>query len=286
MRCSVELPVRAPEAIGRSAQLIEAAGFDACFVTDHPAPPRAWLEHGGHATLDPIAALAAAAAATTRLRLHTHVLIPAYRHPLLAAKEVATLQALSVGRVILGVAVGYLEAEFDALGVPFATRAARLDDALATMRAAWAGETGDTVVLPRCDVPPPVWVGGNTEAAMRRVIAHGAGWSPFPAPPRTAAAVGTAPIADIAALRRAVQRFRARAEEAGRDPDGFDICFTPFGHPAHRDVVDPAALVDEAGELAQAGVTWLAFHLPASDPQGFADAVQRYGEEALPALRA
>ncbi len=130
MKLSIELPVTDPDGIVSSARTIEAAGFDACFVTDHPAPSRAWLEHGGHATVDPFVALSAAAAVTTTLHLHTHCLIPAYRQPLLAAKAVATLDAISRGRVILGVAVGYLEEEFTALGVPFPERARLLDDAL------------------------------------------------------------------------------------------------------------------------------------------------------------
>jgi alkanesulfonate monooxygenase SsuD/methylene tetrahydromethanopterin reductase-like flavin-dependent oxidoreductase (luciferase family) len=136
VKLSIELPVAEADAIASCARAIEAAGFDACFVTDHPAPPRAWLEHGGHATMDPFGVLAVAAAVTSTLRLHTHCVIPAYRHPLLTAKAVATLDALSRGRVILGVAVGYLEEEFTALGVPFGDRASLLDDALHVMKAA------------------------------------------------------------------------------------------------------------------------------------------------------
>ncbi len=79
--------------------------------------------------MDPFGALGTAAAVTSTLRLHTHCLIPAYRHPLMTAKAVATLDVLSHGRVILGVAVGYLEDEFTALGVPFGERAQLLDDA-------------------------------------------------------------------------------------------------------------------------------------------------------------
>lgn len=280
MRWSLELPIGDPAGIPAAAAAIEAAGFDACFVTDHPAPSRAWLARGGHPTLDPFVALAVAAGATTRLRLQTNCVIPAYRHPLVTAKAVATLDAVSGGRVILGVAVGYLEAEFAALGVPFAERAERLDASLATMRAAWADELPDTTVLPApVQQPgPPVWVGGNSTAAMRRAIAHGSGWSPFPAAPRTAAAVGTAAIGDIDALADAVGRFRRLAADAGRDPDGFDICFTPFSHPAHRAVVDPAALVVEARDLAAVGVTWCAFRVPEPAWADYGAAIREVGE--------
>jgi probable F420-dependent oxidoreductase len=261
IRCTVELPITEPAAIGDHARAIEAAGFDACYVTDHPAPPRAWLEHGGHPTVDPFVALTAAAAATTTLQLHVHVLIPAYRHPLPTAKAIATLDAVSNGRVILGVAAGYLEPEFEALGVPFAERAARLDGALHAMKDAWTSD-GDPVVLPRpVQQPyPRIWVGGNTPAAMRRAVAHGTGWSPFPASSRMAAATGTAEIGDIDALARAIERFRKTAAEGGRGDDRFDICFTPFSYPAYRDDFDPAAVRAEVIEYERLGVTWIALH--------------------------
>ncbi len=287
MRFSVELPIDVPEDIGTCAAILDEAGVDACFVTDHPAPPRAWLETGGHITVDPFVALATAAAATRNLRVHTHCLIPAYRDPLLSAKAVATLDAVSGGRVMLGVAVGYLEAEFAALGVPYGERITRFDAALVAMKRAWAGTDETTVVLPApVQRPhPPIWVGGNSTAAMRRAIEHGAGWAPFPASTRTAAAVDTNSIADIDSLARAITRFRTMAADAGRDPGAFDICFTPFSHPAHKDLVDADVFVAEARVLADAGVTWLAFHLPKSTLGEFRRAVETYATEAFPTLR-
>jgi probable F420-dependent oxidoreductase len=287
VRLSVELPVGEPDALMTCALAIEDAGFDACYVTDHPFPSRTWLEHGGHATLDPFVALSFAAAATTRLRLHTNCLVPAYRNPFLTAKAVATLDACARGRVILGVAVGYLEAEFGVLRVPFGERARRLDDALVAMRAAWRGEVPGHVMVPApAQRPgPPIWVGGNSAAAMRRAVTHADGWSPFPASPRMAAAVDTAAIADLDMLAHAVARFRELAERAGRDAP-LDVCFTPFGHPAHKDVVDPDGFVAEARELAAAGVTWLAFHLPAPSIAAFCDTVASFGTAVVPYVRA
>ena len=105
------------------AMMGEQAGFDAAYVTDHPAPTDAWLASGGHQTLDPFVALSFVAAATERLLLQLHVLIVAYRNPFLSAKAIASLDALSGGRVIAGIAAGYLEGEFEALGVPPAFKA-------------------------------------------------------------------------------------------------------------------------------------------------------------------
>jgi probable F420-dependent oxidoreductase len=252
------------ELAGHSAAAIEAAGFDACFVTDHPAPKREWVASGGHHAADPFVELAFAAAATTTLRVHTHCLIPAYRNPVVAAHSAATLDARSDGRLIIGVALGYLEDEFTALGVPFAERFTRFDETIATMKSAWAGGRDDFELWPSpLQQPhPPIWVGGNSIAAMKRAIRHGNGWAPFAASKTMASAVGTTGITDVESLDVAIEKFHALAREAGRDPAEFDICFTPFSHPAYKDVVDPDAFVAEAAALAAIGVTWLAFHLP------------------------
>src|SRR5207248_1886493 len=121
------------DAVVSLSRAAEAAGFAAVFVTDHPAPPQRWVARGGHQTTDPLVTLAFAAAATTSLRVQTNLFVPAYRHPLVTAKAVATLDVLSEGRVILGVGAGYLEPEFAALGADFDTRNDGLDDALRTI---------------------------------------------------------------------------------------------------------------------------------------------------------
>ena len=147
MRYTVGIPVDqvdAPpefvtgDAIAEMAAAVEASGLDAVYVTDHPAPDDRWLAGGGHHAQEPLIALAFAAAATTRIRLHTHVYVAAYRNPFLAAKSVATLQNLSGGRVILGVAAGYLRPEFAALGVDFDARNDLLDESIVLMRRAWS----------------------------------------------------------------------------------------------------------------------------------------------------
>src|SRR5712691_5128289 len=117
MRFTVEYPIGSPEflepgTISRLAAAFEAAGVDAIAFTEHPAPSAKWLGDGGHLTLDPLTALAFCAATTTRLRLMTHLLVLAYRNPLLAAKQIATTDILSGGRLIVGVGGGYLRSEF------------------------------------------------------------------------------------------------------------------------------------------------------------------------------
>src|SRR3954469_8876346 len=194
MRFSLGLPthrVDAPaefvtgDAVAEISRAAEAAGFAAVFVTDHPAPPCRWVQGGGHVTTDPLVTLAFAAASTSTLRLQTNLFVPAYRHPLVAAKAVATLDLLSGGRVILGVGAGYLEPEFAALGADFERRNDVLDDALRTMRAAWSADAaGEVATTPRpAQQPgPPVWVGGNSKRAIRRAVELGQGWVPMPSP--------------------------------------------------------------------------------------------------------
>src|SRR3954465_9679040 len=137
MRSSVGLPVDhvtmadefvTGDAIAEMAAAAEAAGLATGVVTDHPPPPDHWLAGGGRHAQEPVVPLAFAAAATRRVMLHTHVYVAAYRNPFLAAKGVATLQNLSGGRVLLGVAAGYLRPEFAALGVDFDTRNDRLTE--------------------------------------------------------------------------------------------------------------------------------------------------------------
>lgn len=263
MRYSVGLPVDhvahsnefiTGDAIAEMAAAVEAAGLGAVFVTDHPAPDDRWLEGGGHHAQEPLVALAFAAAATTRISLHTHVYIAAYRNPFLAAKGIATLQNLSGGRVILGVAAGYLKPEFAALGVEFDTRNDRLDETIALMRRAWT-EPGIAVESDRYSArgvtqlpqPPtvPIWIGGNSAAAMRRAVEIGDGWSPFPNPPAAARAVKTPAITNLDDLATRLDAARRYAAEIGR-ADPLTICFAPFASTPDHTV------------FAELGIDWLA----------------------------
>jgi probable F420-dependent oxidoreductase len=256
MRYSVGLPVDhvhhveefvTGEAVAEMAAAVEAAGLDAVFVTDHPAPDERWLAGGGHHAQEPLVALAFAAAATRRVMLHTHVYVAAYRNPFLAAKGVATLQTMSGGRVLLGVAAGYLKPEF-------AARNDLLAETIALMRRAWT-ETGVEATTDRFSAravtqlpqpaPVPIWIGGNSTQAMRRAVEIGDGWSPFPNPPAAARAVKTPAITDLDELAVRLAAARAYADETGRT-EPLTVCFAPF----HRD--------DDHRRFAELGIEWLA----------------------------
>lgn len=273
----------------------EAAGFDAAYVTEHPFPGDGWLAAGGHHALDPMVALAIAAGATSRLRLHTNLYIPAYRNPFLAAKAVSSLDVVSGGRVILGVGAGYLEPEFAALGADFAHRNDRLDQALAAMKAAWSGATvtasgegwrapGNTMLPRPVQRPhPPIWVGGNSPRALRRAVEHGDGWSPFPVGRTGAGVTRTRPLASATDLRERLEQGAELAAVVGRT-EPLEVCFVPRGLGRGPGEVAPAAVVESCHELAAAGVTWVSVALPGGTVEAQLDAVAAFGEQVLPSV--
>jgi probable F420-dependent oxidoreductase len=176
--------------IRRIAEACDRSGFFYLAVSDHICVPRAQAAAMSTVWYDPVATLGFLAAATRSVHLLSYVYVAPYRHPLATAKAFATLDALSGGRVILGVGAGHLQGEFTALGVDFGQRGALLDEAIDVIAAAltdeypehhgarWSvhgvGQRPRPVQRPR----PPIWVGGSTKAALRRAAERGDGWLP------------------------------------------------------------------------------------------------------------
>jgi len=192
MELGVHLPhigrKASPENIRRCAMQAEQLGLADVWVSEHIIVPK----DGGYPPSpnfwDPVLTLTWAAACTERVRLGTSVLVLPMRHPLPLAKELATLQNLSKGRLILGAGVGWLEAEFAALGVPFRERGRRMDEGIAMMRAVWTqdpvtfharfipAEISELTMQPQPISPIPLWIGGNAEAALARTVRIADGW--------------------------------------------------------------------------------------------------------------
>jgi probable F420-dependent oxidoreductase len=203
MRVGIHLPhigrKAGPEAIRRAAVQAEELGFDDLWVSEHIIVPKDAAYPPSAIFYDPVLTLTWAAACTTRVGLGTSVLVLPMRHPLPLAKELATLQNLSEGRLILGAGVGWLEAEFAALGVPFSERGRRMDEGIAMMRAVWGNDPvsftaryipaviEDMRSLPQPEKPIPIWIGGSSEPAIKRALRldgwHGSRISPEQAGP-------------------------------------------------------------------------------------------------------
>jgi probable F420-dependent oxidoreductase len=237
-----------PFATARGAEVMargaEAAGFDSIWTFEHVVAPRGYesrypYSRTGRAPMleevdlpDPVVWLSWAGAHTTTLRLGTGILILPQRNPVVLAKELATLDALSGGRVRLGIGVGWLREEFEALDVPFERRGARTDEHVEALRALWGADAGatyhgefvsfdDCVSLPS---PPggtvPITVGGHSEAAARRAGRLGDGY--FPAIDAETVATGGITAA-LDRLEHLVDLARRTAEEHDRDPDALEV---------------------------------------------------------------
>jgi alkanesulfonate monooxygenase SsuD/methylene tetrahydromethanopterin reductase-like flavin-dependent oxidoreductase (luciferase family) len=162
-----------PDVLRRWALTVEGLGFDLLMLSDHIAVTPDVAEQYPAPFYEPLTTLAWLAGQTRQIRLGTTVLIVPYRHPLLTARMAANLNDLSGGRLVLGVGVGWARQEFDALGVPFRDRGRLTDLHLLAIRAAWAdGEDYR-------GGPVPVWIGGNSDAALRRAVRLGDAWHPL-----------------------------------------------------------------------------------------------------------
>lgn len=273
----------------------ERAGFFGFGFTDHPAPTQRWLESGGHDALDPFVAMGFAAAVTTSLRLIPNLVVLPYRNPLVVAKAGATLDVLSGGRFTLAVGVGYLRGEFAALGVEYEQRAGIVDEALEVIKRIWseddvtfAGadfELAGITAHPRPDIRPPIWVGGNSAAARRRVVAHGDGWCPFAAPAMLAKTTKTATMDDDAELTLGIEDLRRRCDAAGRDFAEIDIAFNGLrGTPGTPEFRSEAYLA-EVERLAALGVTTIQLSVPGDGLAHALESIAEFGESVIAVQR-
>ncbi len=263
--------------IVEAARMAERAGFDWVSCSDHVAVPVSRAAAMGATWFDAGSTLAFVAGATTRIRLLSHVLVLPYRHPLVIAKQYGTLDHLSGGRLILGVGSGHLKPEFKVLGADFERRGTVSDEYLAAIVAAWSEEVArfegetlafrDVIVAPRpAQRPrPPIWVGGNSRAAVRRAARLADGWVPWQLEPEACAAA----VADA-------RRLRAEA-----------------GQPGAFEVVAPLAVAAGAAtdELVAAASRWraagaTALHVGIA-ARGLAELLARlewFGREVIPRM--
>jgi probable F420-dependent oxidoreductase len=288
---NVELPAAAEfatsGAVGRLGRALEKAGFAGAGYTDHPAPSRKWLERGGHATLEPFAALSFLAGVTTTLRLMTYLAVLPYRNPLLTARAVATVDRLSGGRFTMVAGTGYLRSEFAALGRPFDQRNERFDEAIEVLTTVWttdefAFEGSDFTAIGQALEPrplqlphPPIWVGGTSRRARERVARFGSGWAPWLVPAEFAGTIRTAPLEGISALAAAWQEVREMTQAAGRDPSSLSLQ-VEGGSDAASMLADADAAADRIAQFEQVGVTHMNLRLPTGSVAAALDAIEGF----------
>ena len=253
-------PVATRDALMRFCREAESRGIASLWVSDHVVFPRRKSgEYPGgrfpHAPdtpyLEPVAVLAAAAMATERARLGSSVFILGHRHPVVMAKMLTTIDALSNGRLICGVGVGWWEEELTALGVPFKQRGRHADEILKIFKTLWtsdhptfAGEFfrfDDLGFQPKpVQKPhPPIWVGGNSPGAFRRVVTYGDGWH--------------ATFLQHAELRTGLEKLRAAADAVKRPFDTIELSMRVATKGPITD--SRQAIVDLLGAYKKAGLT-------------------------------
>jgi probable F420-dependent oxidoreductase len=278
-------PFASPDLLAILARKSEEVGIESLWTVEHVVVPvgyestypysrRGRMPGGEQVPIpDPLLPLAYAAALTERIRLATGVLILPQRHPAYVAKEIATLDVLSNGRAILGVGIGWMEEEFDAVGVPFAERAARTEESLRAIQSLWSPKAepfeGKFYRWPAVEsVPPPVQrprvpivIGGHVKAAARRAARLGDGFFPGRSGPDE--------------LPGLLEALGDECDAIGRDPAEVEIT-----------VVARRITPDVVKRHEDLGVSRLVMPPPAADPERLRDGLDAFADEVLAKLRA
>lgn len=306
-------PLAKPDILVKLAQAAERFRYSSIFATDHvilPAASRSVYPYhpsgqfpGGARQdyLEPLTLLSHLAAATKTIRLGTSVLVIPYRNPVVTAKMLATVDILSGGRVILGAGVGWLEEEFQALGSPpFKERGRVTEEYLRVMRACWTQDqirfegkyyrVSDIVFLPKPVQKGgiPVWIGGHTDAALRRAGELGDGWHPIGL--RPPAMLHPAEYADK------VKQVHAWAQRAGRDPRAITLTFRVPMEVLPKRVKAPAGdrqmfqgtadqVIADIRQYQALGVTHFVFDFTVPDLKHIMTTIERFADEALPKVK-
>ena len=278
------------EAVGRMA---DELGFDSIWCNDHLAIPGAgeaggtepayaagYGEQRGQNIYEPLIVLAYLAAVTHRVLLGTSVYLLALRHPLLAAKQAVSIDRLSDGRLVLGVGVGWLESEFAALGVPYRQRGRRTDEGIAMLKTLCGQDGAGFLPKPVQRPHPPLWIGGRSEAAVRRAARAGDAWHPS--------------HLTVDELRAQIPQLHAECERAGRAPEEVAVTtrrkLVLDGSATDADAErvlqgDAGAIAATVAELEQVGVAHLIVELPGASEGELLESLDWFGREALAEIR-
>ena len=282
------------EVIRRSAVRTEQLGYDSVWVSDHVVVPNANIVNFGETIFDPLVTLGVLAGATSRVQLGTTVLIIPYRNAVVTAKMVSSLDALSGGRVVLGIGAGWVAAESAMLNVPFAERGAMTDEYLEAMQELWtnpapsfSGKYTQFSGLrfepkPVQKPHPPIWVGGHSKAALRRTAQFGAAWHPINRSPEELKA-GRAEIARLCQARgRAVPPAITLRNDVRLLGPGQPVPASTHGGRVLAG--EPARLIEQITELGECGVEHMVLEFLASDGPELGGQMAAFAERVRPKL--
>jgi probable F420-dependent oxidoreductase len=270
---------------------IDRAGFHAALVTDHPCPTGRWLDSGGHEAHEPFVTLSMIAAVTRKVRLQTGILVLPYRNPFIVARAIATLDRFSGGRVTLSFGAGYLKGEYRALGVDFEQRNELMDEYMRALKVSLTGEEftfegtgykamGNRIVPGPVQKPhPPLFVGGNSHRAIRRVAELGDGWNPFftvmngqANTARTAAMEGeTDLVGGIAYLKE-------HCDKIGRKQLP-EVVLASVTSPSES--LSAQEVVDRLGRYRELGASGAAVHIGGRTVREWCDNAERMGADVI-----
>ena len=295
-------PAASADGILEVATAAERFGFDTAWMFDHLFTPTGieskypYTREGDYPMsaddpfFDPIALFGVLAGATDRIKLATGVLIPAYRNPVVLGKILATIENFAPGRIVLGVGAGWMKEEFDAVGVPYEGRGARLVEYIRALRAIWSGQPSsfdgkfyswvEAGFLPAPTQPIPIILGGHGDKALERAAKHADGW---------AVVIGKGQGRGIEGAAARIDLLNTLLEEEGRDPKTFHLVYTSVlwfsDHPNEKLPLTgpPDVIAASLKRLNDLGVTMvdLAVFGP---PQLIVETAQRFAEEVRPLL--
>ena len=301
-----------PEIFIAVAQAAERAGFDFIAVSDHLVVPAKFTSHypyvrggnfksaeSGGACLDQLSTIAFLAAATSRIRLLTSVLVVPHRPAILTAKMLTTIDVLSKGRLIVGAGAGWMKEEFELLGADFPTRGKLTDEQLEACIALWSKPSpvsyaGRHVKFegavfepkPVQKPHPPLWIGGESPGAIRRAIKLGTAWYP-------GNNSQTRPLDTADRLGAGIKDVKAEAQKAGRDPATLDIALLVQDHfewTAHKTADGSARrlftgassdMAADAAALSAVGVGHVALRLGGTNSGEAIERLERFGREVI-----
>jgi probable F420-dependent oxidoreductase len=288
------------DAVQEVGAALDRAGFHAGLVTDHPCPTGRWLDTGGHHAQAPFVMLALLAAATTKIRLQTGILVLPYRNPFIVARDAATLDRYSNGRLTLSLGAGYLKGEYRALGVDFEQRNELMDEYMRALKLSLTGQEfefegtgykafGNRILPGPVQKPhPPLLVGGNSHRAIRRAVELGDGWNPFFTVKSTAAAVatgrGASNVTRTAALETeedlaaGIAYMKEHCEKVGRV--GLpDVILGSITSPGEK--WSTQQLIDRLSRFAELGVSGAAISVDGHTRREWCDGAERLGEDVV-----